>query len=121
MTEKAVIIIPARMASTRFPNKPLAKIAGKAMIQRVWEIAKSVSLADDVIIATDSLELKTFAEGFGAKVLMTSEECPTGTDRVAEAARLLDKDYKIFFSFQGDAVLTPPCVIEAVLKVMIQV
>lgn len=120
MTESAVIVIPARMASTRFPNKPLAMIAGKTMIERVWRLAKAVKSASDVIIATDDEHLKTFAEGFGAHVVMTSPDCLTGTDRVAEVAHKLGKKHSIFFSFQGDAVLTPPWVVDTVLQEMIK-
>lgn len=119
MTESAAVVIPARMASTRFPNKPLALIKGKTMIERVWRIAKAVPYANEVIIATDDEELRKFAENFGANVLMTSPDCLTGTDRVAETSRLLGEKHHIFFSFQGDAVLTPPWVIEAVLQAML--
>lgn len=115
MTSSA-IIIPARMASTRFPGKPLALISGMTMIERVWRIANAVSSDSDVFIATDDAGLKAFAENFGASVLMTSSECLTGTDRVAEASKRLE--HEIFFSFQGDAVLTPPWVIDAVLRAM---
>jgi 3-deoxy-manno-octulosonate cytidylyltransferase (CMP-KDO synthetase) len=116
MTEKALIIIPARMASTRFPDKPMALIAGKTMIERVWSIGKAVG---DVVIATDDERLRDFAMGFGAKVVMTSPDCLTGTDRVAEASGYFPK-HTIFFSLQGDAVLTPPWVIEEVLQAMLQ-
>lgn len=114
---KALIVIPARMASTRFPDKPLAMIAGKTMIQRVWEIGKAVGSADRVAIATDDPRLASFVRQFGAEALMTSPDCLTGTDRVAEAARHFP-DFSLFFSLQGDAVLTPPWVIEAVLSEM---
>jgi len=119
MTESALIVIPARMASTRFPNKPMATITGKTMLERVWAIAKAVGPANDVVIATDDEVLAKFARGFGAKVLMTSPYCPTGTDRVAEAA-LQESHHSIFFSLQGDAVLTPPWVVEQVLNVMLK-
>jgi 3-deoxy-manno-octulosonate cytidylyltransferase (CMP-KDO synthetase) len=119
MPESAVIVIPARMASSRFPNKPLALIKGKTMIERVWQIAKAVSQASEVIIATDDKSLKNFAEGFGAQVMMTSPECLTGTDRVAEVSYQLEPKHSIFFSFQGDAVLTPPWVIDEVLHAML--
>lgn len=120
MSDGAVIIIPVRMDSTRFPNKPLALIAGKAMIERVWRIAKAVPLAREVIIATDDDQLRQFAEKLGAKVMMTSSECLTGTDRVAEVAQQLAGKYSIFFNLQGDAVLTPPWVVESVLKAMLE-
>ncbi len=118
MAESALIVIPARMASTRFPDKPIARIAGKTMIERVWAIGQAVKQAKEVIIATDDQRLKEFAEGFGAKVLMTSPACPSGTDRVAEVA-LYNNRHTIFFNLQGDAVLTPPWVIEEVLQVML--
>jgi len=115
----AAIVIPARMASMRFPNKPLARIKGKTMIERVWELGMAVQGASEVVIATDSEELKGVAEGFGAKVVMTSPHHLTGTDRVAEVAAMPEMPHAIFFSFQGDAVLTPPWVIEEVLRVML--
>lgn len=116
MKEKALIIIPARMASTRFPNKPMALIRGKTMIERVWQIGQ---MAGETVIATDDERLREFALGFGAKVVMTSSDCLTGTDRVAEASSHFP-DHTIFFSLQGDAVLTPPWVIQKVLNEMIQ-
>ena len=119
MPESTAIVIPARMASTRFPNKPLAMIAGMTMIERVWRIAKTVPRANEVIIATDDEELRRYVQGFGAQVMMTSPDCLTGTDRVAEVSRLLGKKHSIFFSLQGDAVLTPPWVVEAVLNAML--
>lgn len=114
---KALIVIPARMASTRFPGKPKAVIAGRSMIERVWRIAKAVPSADRVIIATDDADLKAFCEGFGAEVAMTRPECATGTDRTAEVAARLP-EYDIVFNLQGDAVLTPPHVIDALLVTM---
>lgn len=119
MAETALIVIPARMGSTRFPNKPMALIAGITMIERMWSIGKAAGAAHEVVIATDDEALREFAEGFGAKVLMTSPACPTGTDRVAEAA-LQYSGHGIFFSLQGDAVLTPPWVIDAVLQTMLK-
>jgi 3-deoxy-manno-octulosonate cytidylyltransferase (CMP-KDO synthetase) len=118
MQEKVLIVVPARMGSTRFPNKPLARICGMSMIERVWRIGKAVLEADEVVIATDSAQLKDFAEGFGAQVVMTDAGCRTGTDRVAEASRILGGECEIVFSLQGDAVLTPPWVIDQLLAVM---
>lgn len=115
---QSTIIIPARMASTRFPNKPLAKIAGMTMIERVWRIGRAAGCGSAVWIATDDERLKRLAESFGARVLMTSPDCLTGTDRVAEAALQLPKQ-EIIFSLQGDAVLTPPWVIGQVLQTML--
>lgn len=119
MSEKTLVVIPARMASTRFPNKPLASIAGKTMIERVWALGKAARLPDDVIIATDDPHLQTFATHFGAHVVMTSASCLTGTDRVSETMRQFP-EHTLFFSLQGDAVLTPPWVIDAILQTMLQ-
>ena len=118
MSQIGVIVIPARMASTRFPDKPLAQICGMTMIERVWRIAKAVPSATKVVIATDDERLQKFADGFGAQVMMTSRRCPTGTDRVAEVARALECPEAIFFSLQGDAVLTPPWVVEEIFQAM---
>jgi 3-deoxy-manno-octulosonate cytidylyltransferase (CMP-KDO synthetase) len=118
MSDKALIVIPARMGSSRFRGKPLALIAGKMMIQRVWEIAEAVNNADAVLIATDDDEIMKAAESFGARAVMTSESCRTGTDRVFEAAQKLEESYEIVFSFQGDSVLTPPWIVEQVLREM---
>lgn len=119
MSKTAIIVIPARMASTRFPNKPMALIRGMTMIERMWRIGKAAKSACKVVIATDDERLKCFAEGFGANVLMTSPDCMTGTDRVAEVSRMLGQEHAIFFSLQGDAVLTPPWVIDKVLAAML--
>src|SRR5690606_21806849 len=78
-----LIVIPARMGSTRFHGKPLAQIRGMTMLERVWRIALAVKGAQKVI-ATDSPEIAKFAESFGAKVVITSEDCATGMDRGAE-------------------------------------
>ena len=116
--EKVAIVIPARMGSSRFPGKPLADVAGLSLIERVWRIAKAVSNADAVLIATDSAEIEACAQEFDAQVVMTSENCRTGTDRVAEAIKNCGDDAEIVFSLQGDAVLTPPWILEEVIDAM---
>lgn len=117
----SVIIIPARMGSTRFPNKPLCMIKGISMIERVWRIAQKSALNNLTYITTDSLELKIFCEKFGAKVILTGD-CATGTDRVAQAASILKNDmgvnFDVVFNLQGDAVLTPPWIIDEILTQM---
>src|SRR5437868_1127001 len=95
---EAIVMIPARFDSTRFPGKPLALIQGITMIERVFRIAKQSQLADEVYIATDNQTISDHAKSFGAKVLMTSPACPTGTDRVAEAASLVANDNTILIS-----------------------
>ncbi len=100
---KVTAVIPARYESSRFPGKPLADIAGKPMIQRIYEQVRDCPDIDDVLIATDDERIFAAAESFGARVVMTSPECRSGTDRVAEAAKGLDADALI--NVQGDQVV----------------
>ncbi len=83
---RIVAIIPARMASTRLPGKPLVDIAGKPMVWRVYERASMAKGIDEVWVATDDREVFEVVERLGGKALMTSPECKSGTDRVATAA-----------------------------------
>jgi 3-deoxy-manno-octulosonate cytidylyltransferase (CMP-KDO synthetase) len=116
---KSIIIIPARQDSTRFPGKPRAMIKDKTLLNRVWSIAKSVKNADDVCIATDDGDIFKHAEEFGAKAVMTSTDCPNGTERVYQAAQKLHKQAEdVIINLQGDAVLTPPWIIEAIIDEM---
>jgi 3-deoxy-manno-octulosonate cytidylyltransferase (CMP-KDO synthetase) len=110
---QAAIVIPARYASTRFPGKPLAMLAGKPMIQWVWEGARASTLATRVIVATDDPRIRDAAKGFGAEVAMTDPNHPTGTDRLAEVARGIQAD--VFVNVQGDEPLIRGAVIDAVL------
>lgn len=114
--QRAVIVIPVRMSSTRFPGKPLAVIGGKTMIERVFSIAKASKKAEQVVVATDSEELREAVSALGAQVVMTSSSCATGTDRVFEAVQSLGREYEVICSLQGDAVLTPPWVIDEVIE-----
>ncbi|MBS0287910.1 MAG: 3-deoxy-manno-octulosonate cytidylyltransferase [Proteobacteria bacterium] len=117
---KATIIIPARYESSRFPGKPLAMINGLTMIERVWRIANNCKHADAVYIATDSEIIAEHVKLFGAKVIMTDESCRTGTDRVAQATEDFTDENAIVVSLQGDAVLTPPWIIDEVIHAMKQ-
>ena len=108
------IAIPARYASTRLPGKPLRLIAGRSMIEHVYRRALA-SGAEEVLIATDDVRIRTVAEGFGATVCMTSAEHPSGTDRLAEVAEQrgwLDDD--VVVNLQGDEPLMPPVLIQRV-------
>lgn len=108
------VIIPARYASTRLPGKPLLDIAGKPMLQRVYERA-ALSDAGRVIIATDDERIETAARDFGAEVVMTSSEHESGTDRLQEVvSRLGFGDGEIVVNVQGDEPLIPPAVINQV-------
>ncbi len=113
----AVGIIPARFAASRFPGKPLVSIAGKPMLQRVIEGARSAKRLTDVIIATDDPRIARACAEFGARAVMTSPAHPTGTDRIAEAAAGLDAE--IVVNVQGDEPLIEGFVIDAVVDALI--
>jgi len=117
---KAVCIIPARFDSGRFPGKPLAIIAGRTLLNRVWAIAKSVEQLDEVYVATDDERIKSHAEDFGAEVLMTSKDCKNGSERVYQAAISLSQKPDVVINFQGDAVLTPPWILSDLITAMRQ-
>lgn len=112
----AVIVIPARYDSTRFPGKPIAPLKGKPVIQYVYENSKSASLADDVIVATDSETIFKKVLSFGGKALMTSKAHLSGTDRVAEAARSLSCD--IIVNVQADEPMIQPEMVDAVISLL---
>lgn len=108
---KFIGIIPARYASSRFPGKPLADLGGKPMIQRVYERVKGV--LDDVAVATDDNRIAEAVEAFGGRVVMTSTEHHSGTDRVREAADILGTDADVVINIQGDEPFIAPSQIEA--------
>lgn len=112
------IIIPARYQSSRFPGKPLAMLSSKSLIQRSWEAAQAVDGADAVYVATDDDRIAEHAETFGAKVLMTPPECRNGTERVFAAAKQLPEMPDVLVNLQGDAPLTPPHFVEALIAEM---
>ena len=98
-----LVAIPARLRSTRLPEKPLKDIAGKTLLQRVWERANMAKNVSQVVVATDSPEIETLAQSFGAKVVMTSPEITTGSARVAAAWHALSsEDWDIVVNVQGD-------------------
>lgn len=109
---KAVALIPARLAATRLPDKPLAQIAGKPMIQHVWERARQARLIGDVFIATPDAAIAEAVRAFGGNVLMTRHDHQTGTDRLAEAALQLGSDVDVIVNVQGDEPLIEPGVID---------
>lgn len=111
---QAVIVIPARYHSTRFPGKPLAKLWGKPLIQHVYERAVQSRQCARVIVATDDPGIAAAAGSAGAEVAMTRPDHPTGTDRVAEVARGLDCDLVV--NVQGDEPLVDPASIDAAVE-----
>ena len=111
---RVIAVIPARHGSTRFPGKPLAQILGKPLIQWVWEGAKESKSLQKVLIATDDPSIAQVARSFGADVVMTRADHPSGTDRVAEAAAHETADW--ILNLQGDE----PLIRGSVLDEMIQ-
>lgn len=117
---RAAIVIPARYGSARFPGKPLALLDGPGgrlpLIRRTWDAARRVDGGHAVFVATDDARIAEAAADFGAEVLMTPATCANGTERCAEAARQIDAD--IVVNLQGDAPLTPPHFVTAVIKAL---
>ena len=118
-----VIIIPARYASTRYPGKPLAMLSlpdgsQKSLIELTWDAALQVSGIEAVYVATDDDQIRYAAEAFGANIIMTSNNCENGTKRCAEAVSNMGIQADIVVNLQGDAPLTPPWFIEALVKEM---
>ncbi|MDX3883213.1 MAG: 3-deoxy-manno-octulosonate cytidylyltransferase [Sphingomonas sp.] len=117
------IVIPARYKSSRYPGKPLAGIRGatgiaKPLVQRSFEAAGMVAGAASVHIATDDDRIAEAARAFGASVILTPESCANGTERVAAALPDLPGGAEIIVNFQGDALLTPPALVEALIAHM---
>ncbi|KAA8690658.1 3-deoxy-manno-octulosonate cytidylyltransferase [Pseudomonas caricapapayae] len=114
MTAAFTVVIPARYGSSRFPGKPLKTIAGKPMVQLVWEQACKSS-AGRVVIATDDARIVEACQAFGAEVLLTRQDHNSGTDRLAEvAAQLGLAADAIVVNVQGDEPMIPPAVIDQV-------
>jgi 3-deoxy-manno-octulosonate cytidylyltransferase (CMP-KDO synthetase) len=114
MNVSFTVVIPARFASTRLPGKPLQEIAGKPMIQHVWEQACR-SGASQVVVATDHPGILSACERFGAHALLTRADHVSGTDRLAEVVELIGlSEDSIVVNVQGDEPLIPPVVINQV-------
>ncbi len=109
---KILGIIPARLDSTRFPDKPLVDILGQTMIERVYRQASQSNLVNQWLIATPDQEILQAAESFGAKVCLTSDQHESGTDRCAEALSKQKEDYDVVINVQGDEPLINPSQID---------
>ena len=112
---KAVVIIPARWNSTRFPGKPLHLIAGKPLLQHVWKRCRKAKRLDSVIIATDDMRIAQAAFDWGAEVALTSPRHQSGTDRVAEVA-CKAKQFTFVINIQGDEPLIDPHLIDRLVE-----
>lgn len=123
--QRSVVAVPARLQSSRLPNKVLADIGGKSMIQRVLERCREASSVNSVVLCTDSRQLQELAEGLGFRVLMTSPECSSGSDRIASVVdQLLALAWDgrppvaaqtAVINVQGDQPFIDPAVIEAMV------
>lgn len=116
-----ICVIPARYASTRYPGKPLASLTGatgvsQTLIERSWRAATEVAGFDAIYVATDDERIAEASRGFGAEVLMTSPEARNGTERCAEALAQLGEGIEMIVNLQGDAPLTPPWFLEALIE-----
>ncbi|MDT8323743.1 MAG: 3-deoxy-manno-octulosonate cytidylyltransferase [Bacteroidota bacterium] len=116
MMEQILIVIPARYASTRFPGKPLAMIAGKSMIQRVWERCGAATCSSRVVVATDDERIRDEVLRFGGEVFMTPSGITSGTERIACLAAQEHAD--IYVNVQGDEPLLPPFTIDATVSAL---
>lgn len=112
----AIVVIPARYASTRFPGKPLALLKGMPLIQHVYQNSLNARLASEVIVATDSETIFETVMSFGGKAVITSPDHQSGTDRIAEVAAAMNCD--IMVNVQGDEPLIRPEMIDAVISVL---
>src|SRR5229473_8212654 len=115
---KVVIVIPARHGSTRLAGKPLISLAGKLMIQRVYERAKLAEKADRVIVATDDERIVKAVEEFGGEARMTRTDHRTGTERVAEVAAHVAGE--VFVNVQGDEPLLDPAAVDTAISSLLE-
>lgn len=116
---KVLGVIPARFPSARLPGKPLKLIAGKTLIQRVFEQASQAKNLSHLVISTDDEKIIEHAKSFGAKVIKTSDTLISGTDRVAETLEMLNKEgeqFDLVINIQGDLPLIDPLVIDQVIS-----
>ena len=111
---KIGIVIPARLQSERLPNKVLRPFLGKVMIEHVWRRANLIEEKAEIVVATDSLEIKTVCETFGANVMLTSESHQNGLSRTGEIAKILNWDFYVIL--QADEILIDPRNLELLIK-----
>ncbi len=114
MAVRILAVIPARYASSRLPGKPLVQIDGRPMVQWVYEAAGRVPSVERVVVATDDGRVATAVAGFGGEAVVTSPDHPSGTDRVAEAARRIGAE--VVVNLQGDEPLIDPQVVEQAIE-----
>ncbi len=117
-SKRVVVVIPARYGSVRLPGKPLVNIAGKPMIERVYERAKQAKTASEVIVATDDERIVKVVEGFGGQARMTRTDHRTGTERIAEVAAHIPGE--VFVNVQGDEPLLDPAAVDTAVNALLE-
>lgn len=117
---RTLAVLPSRYQASRFPGKPLASIAGRPMIQWVWEAARNAPGVTEVAVATDDARIAATVEGFGGRVVMTDPALPSGTDRVAAAYRALGEPFDVVLNIQGDEPAMHPDTIAGVVRLLEQ-
>jgi len=121
---RILAVIPSRLASTRLPEKPLKDIAGKSLVQRVWEMAKGVPELTDIVVATDNETIFNHVESFGGTAVMTSESFSTGSERVYGAAQILGngdpEQFDIILNIQGDMPLLPREAVSRLIQFLLE-
>ena len=116
----AIVIIPARYSSSRFPGKPLCLLSDKPLIRHVYERAKSAKLVEEVFVATDDRRIYDAVAGFGGNAIMTSGEHQSGTDRIAEAVLQLQSSADIIVNVQGDEPMIEPEMVDDVIRLLLE-
>lgn len=116
-SEKCVLVIPARRRSTRLPNKMLLRETGKTVLEHTFDAARRARIPAAILIATDDAEIAMEARRFGARAVMTSPDCPSGTDRVAEVIRDIP-DAEIVVNLQGDEPEIDPQAIDRLAELL---
>ncbi len=116
MNKRVIVVIPARYGSSRFPGKPLAPILGRPMVQYVYEAALSARGVDRVLVATDDQRIMDAVKDFGGEAILTSSQCRSGSDRVAEVAGGVEGEF--FINLQGDEPLMEPSAIEDTISLL---
>lgn len=118
---RALIVVPARFASSRLPGKPLVKIAGRTLLERTVDVARTAAAADpgiDVVVATDDERIMAHANAIGIRAVMTDAAIASGTGRALAAARLTQPSPQIVVNLQGDAPFTPPSAVAALITAL---
>lgn len=119
---RVLIVIPARLQSTRLPEKPLKMIHGKSLVQRVWENARRCRTATRAVVATDSPAIENHLQAFGGDVVMTAPELACGSERVLAAARALggEDSWEIILNLQGDMPFLDPKIVDSLVQFLIE-